>query len=121
MYKLTSLSSLSAAHYLRDYKGTCQRIHGHNWKIEITIESDRMNGLGMVMDFKEIKELTWQAVGRFDHQVFNDIAPFDKLNPTAENISKHFYQEIAKLLPEGIKLSNVKLWETEKYCIEYSE
>ena len=55
------------------------------------------------------------------YAIFYDIAPFDKLNPTAENISKHFYQEIAKLLPEGIKLANVKLWETEKYCIEYFE
>ena len=121
MYRLTSQTTLSAAHYLREYQGTCQRIHGHNWKIEITIESDQVDKLGMVMDFKDIKELTWQVVGRFDHQVFNDLAPFDKLNPTAENISKHFYKEIDKLLPDGIRLSCVKLWETDKYCIEYYE
>ena len=121
MYHLSIQTSISAAHYLRNYQGDCERLHGHNWKIEVVVASEQLGPADMVIDFKDLNELTWGVVGKFDHQVFNEVPPFDKLNPTAENLSRYFYQQINKLLPRGVKVAKIKLWETEKYCIEYSE
>jgi len=121
MYRLAIQTSISAAHYLKDYNGNCSLMHGHNWKIQVEVKSDQVDKVGMVIDFKDIKEITWKVAGKYDHQVFNQIPPFDTQNPTAENISKHFYEEITKLLPEGIKMDRIKLWETDNYSIEYFE
>ena len=121
LYHLSIQTSISAAHFLRNYRGACERMHGHNWKIETVVESDKLDEADMVIDFKDLHDFTWQVVGKFDHRVFNETQPFDKLNPTAENMSRYFYHEINKLLPRGIKVAKVKLWETNKYCIEYAE
>ncbi len=121
MYKLSIQTHISAAHRLKEYEGACARIHGHNWKIEITVGSEKLDTVGMVIDFKDLSDLTWQVVGKFDHQVINDVPPFDKMNPTAENLSRFIYRELAKALPRHVKMHSVRLWETEKYFIEYSE
>ncbi len=121
MYRLHIQTSISAAHFLKDYNGNCSVLHGHNWKIEVMVKSDRTDTVGMVIDFKDLKDLTWRVAGRFDHRVFNEVAPFDKQNPTAENISRHFYTEIGALLPSGVQMDRIKLWETENYAIEYFE
>lgn len=121
MYRLQIETSISAAHHLNDYKGNCALMHGHNWKIEVLVKSDQVDSVGMVIDFKALKEISWKVVGRYDHQVLNTITPFDKQNPTAENISKHFFKEIAKRLPKDVKMDRVRLWETDSYAIEYFE
>lgn len=121
MYKLSTMVSISSAHFLKHYDGDCARLHGHNWKVKVDVAAQTLNDSGMAVDFKELKKITWQAIGKYDHQVFNEVAPFDKLNPTAENIARHFYNEIAALLPDNIKMSKISLWETEKYLVEYSE
>ena len=119
MYRLSIETTISAAHHLKDYQGNCSMMHGHNWKIQVEVNSNKVDNVGMVIDFKDLKDITWQVVGKFDHQVFNNIPPFDKLNPTAEHLSKYFYHEIEKLLPENVKMDRIKLWETDKYSIEY--
>jgi 6-pyruvoyltetrahydropterin/6-carboxytetrahydropterin synthase len=121
MFNLSINASISAAHLLRDYEGPCSRLHGHNWHIRVEVLADKLDEKGIAMDFKDLNELTWQVIGKFDHNNFNDIAPFDKLNPTAENIVKYFYDELKKILPEGTRLNKICLWETEKYAVEYSE
>ncbi len=121
MYRLAIQTSISAAHHLNDYEGNCALMHGHNWKIQVEVKSDQVDRVGMVIDFKDLKEITWQVVGKYDHQVLNNVSPFDNQNPTAENISKHFYLEIAKLLPQGVQMDRIRLWETENYSIEYFE
>lgn len=121
MFNLSIDTSFSAAHLLRDYDGPCSRTHGHNWKIRVEVLADTLDEKGIAIDFKDLKNLTWQVIGKFDHSNFNDIAPFDTLNPTAENIVKYFFDELKKILPEGTRLNKIRLWETEKYAVEYSE
>jgi 6-pyruvoyltetrahydropterin/6-carboxytetrahydropterin synthase len=121
MYKLSIETMISASHFLRNYTGPCQRMHGHNWKIQVVVTGQKLDEAGMIIDFKELSDLTWKVVGRFDHQTFNEIPPFDKINPTAENMAKYFYHELGKILPDGVKMAAVRLWETDKYMLEYSE
>ena len=121
MYKLSIESNISAAHRLRDYNGPCARVHGHNWKIRVEVTANQLNEVGIAIDFSDLKKITWQVIGPFDHNDFNEIAPFDKLNPTAENIARFFYHEINKLLPEGISLALIEIWETDKYRVAYAE
>ena len=120
MYKLSVETSFSAAHFLNDYEGPCSRIHGHNWKIQVTVASGQLDNSGMVIDFKDLKDLAWQVAGRFDHQMINKVSPFDRINPTAENLSKYLYHEIGRLLPPHIKMDTIRLWETDNYLLEYS-
>lgn len=121
MYKLSIDTMISASHFLRDYSGPCQRMHGHNWKIQVIVTGDQLDKAGMIIDFKKLSDITWQVVGQFDHQTFNDVPPFDQINPTAENMAKYFYHEIGRILPQGIFMSAIRLWETDKYMLEYSE
>lgn len=121
VYKLSIETTISAAHLLREYEGPCSRLHGHNWQIRVEVSSNELNEHGIAIDFLDLKNLTWKVVGPFDHNNFNDIAPFDELNPTAENIVKFFYDEIGKLLPSNIMLISIRLWETEKYAVEYQK
>ncbi|MHB2147647.1 6-carboxytetrahydropterin synthase QueD [Calditrichota bacterium LG25] len=121
MYQLSIDLMFSASHHLRGYEGPCQRIHGHNWKVQVVVKSERVDSIGMVIDFKDLSDLAWQVVGKFDHQMVNDIEPFDQINPTAENLSRYFFTEIARLLPDGVEMQAIRLWETPRYMIEYSE
>ena len=121
VYTLSIETAISAAHLLRDYEGPCSRIHGHNWKIRVEVSANELDKHGIAIDFLDLKKITWQVVGPFDHNNFNKIPPFDKLNPTAENIVKYFYDEIEKLLPSDILMKSIRLWETEKYAVEYQK
>ncbi len=121
VYKLSIETTISAAHLLREYEGPCSRLHGHNWKIRVEVSSNELNEHGIAIDILDLKNLTWKVIGPFDHNNFNDIVPFDEINPTAENIVKFFYDEIGKLLPSNIMLISIRLWETEKYAVEYQK
>ncbi|NOX88703.1 MAG: 6-carboxytetrahydropterin synthase QueD [Calditrichaeota bacterium] len=121
MYKLAIETMISASHFLSDYRGPCQRIHGHNWKIQVEITGDQLNKTGMVIDFKDLSDLTWSVVGKYDHQSLNELPPFDRMNPTAENMARYFFKEIDKILPAGVKMRAIRLWETDKYMVEYTE
>jgi 6-pyruvoyltetrahydropterin/6-carboxytetrahydropterin synthase len=112
---------ISAAHVLRNYEGPCARLHGHNWNIKIDVMSGKLNETGFTIDFRDLDELLWKVVGPYDHNNFNDFAPFDKINPTAENIARYFFNEIKKLLPEMVELEKISIWETENYLVEYFE
>jgi 6-pyruvoyltetrahydropterin/6-carboxytetrahydropterin synthase len=116
------LLDFAAAHLLRDYEGVCNRLHGHNWKVEVQVTATKLDDVGMGMDFKIIKDATRELIGKLDHRNLNDIPPFDKINPTAENISAYLYQELSDVLnTDDIKVSTVTLWETDRACVTYSE
>ena len=121
MFFLSVELNISAAHYLRDFNGACQRLHGHNWKIRIEVKGEKLDNTGMAMDFKDLKELSESVIMPFDHQSLNDVPPFDKINPTAEHIAQYFYTKIAKELPQNISMSKISIWETEKYRLDYCE
>lgn len=119
MYRLSAELKISSAHQLRNYEGPCARVHGHNWKIKVEVSAKELDEIGMAIDFADLKKIAWQVIGKYDHNNFNELAPFDKINPTAENIARYFFNEIAGLLPDGIKLITVEIWETDKYKVAY--
>lgn len=116
MYELMVKLHFSAAHRVEDYPGNCERLHGHNWTVEIYVENDKLDNLGMVVDFRTIKKKTKSVISLIDHQYLNDIEPFNKINPTAENIAKWIYDQISKEL----KVSKVTVFESEDSSATYS-
>ncbi|MFA5627973.1 MAG: 6-carboxytetrahydropterin synthase QueD [Thiohalomonadaceae bacterium] len=122
MYTLKVLTDFSAAHSLRDYPGDCRRMHGHNWKVEVEVQADSLDKLGMVLDFKIIRQAARKVGDELDHQYINEIPPFDQLNPTAENIAAYFFRRLAEELNDTrARVHAVTLWETERACVRYTE
>lgn len=121
-YQLKVLTEFASAHTLRDYPGACSRMHGHNWKVETEVEAVALDDTGMGVDFKQMKVAANEVGDRLDHRYLNDIEPFDKVNPTAENIAAYMFREIsAKLNSETVTVKAVTLWETDRACVRYSE
>lgn len=121
-FTLQVVSDFSAAHSLREYPGDCQRMHGHNWKVEVEVTSTELDELGMVVDFKKIKQATKEATDRLDHQYLNELAPFDKINPTAENIAHTLFDEISSSINHTqAEVESVTVWETERASARYSK
>lgn len=121
MYELVVKKSFSAAHSLREYHGDCARMHGHNWQAEVYVTAEKLDDAGFAIDFNTLDKITAKIVSRFDHTYMNDIPPFDRINPTAENLARIIYNEIKKRIPENIFLQGVKLWETDSYSVTYRE
>jgi 6-pyruvoyltetrahydropterin/6-carboxytetrahydropterin synthase len=122
MFVLKIVTDFASAHSLRNYPGDCSRLHGHNWQVEVSVESEALNALGIAIDFREIKKQTKEVVKRVDHQYLNEISPFDELNPTAENIAKYFYQEVGALINnQDVRVCEVIIWETPRASVAYSE
>jgi len=122
MFVLKIVTDFASAHSLRDYPGDCSRLHGHNWQVEVMVSSQVLDESGIAIDFREIKKQTKAVVKRLDHQYLNEIQPFDVLNPTAENIAKYLFDEIAILTnDENVKVKEVLIWETPRSAVTYSE
>ena len=122
MFEITVESTFSSAHQLREYKGSCENLHGHNWRVMVSIGSEGLDSLGMVVDFRVLKREVEAVIERLDHKFINEVPPFDSINPTAENISKYIYEEISEsLASEGVKVFRVKVWESEKAAATYYE
>lgn len=121
-YTLKILTDFASAHTLRDYPGACARMHGHNWKVEVEVATSELDAMGMGVDFRVIKQAARDVAERLDHRYLNDLEPFTRLNPTAENIAAYFYQELsAQLSNDRIRVHAVTLWETERACVRYVE
>jgi 6-pyruvoyltetrahydropterin/6-carboxytetrahydropterin synthase len=119
MHRITVYDYFSSAHQLRGYKGKCEELHGHNWKVEIQIESEDLDNLGMLMDFKDVKKLLKEMVDELDHKMLNDLEPFKKVNPSSENVAKYIYETLSQRLPEGIDLVQTSVWESENSKTTY--
>ncbi len=117
MYTIRVKDEFSGAHNLRGYKGKCEKLHGHNWKVEVEIAKNKLNNQGMVLDFKKMKKLLSKVLEKLDHKYLNDLPYFKKYNPTSENIVKYIYNALSKDL-EG--LSKITVWETESSCASYT-
>ena len=122
-YTLKVVSDFAAAHQLRDYQGQCRRLHGHNWKVEVEVTATALDQAGMGIDFKAIKRATKGITERLDHYNLNEIEPFDRINPTAENIAAYLFAGLAEEIndPPRVRVSAVTIWETERACARYSE
>lgn len=121
-YTLRVVTEFAAAHTLRDYPGSCGRLHGHNWKLEVEIVARALDEIGMGVDFREIKKTAREVTDALDHRYLNEIAPFDEVNPTAENLAAYCYREIgARLEQPAISVHAVTIWENDRACVRYTE
>ena len=120
MFELTVKAEFSAAHRLREYEGACERLHGHNYKVDVTLAGERLGPSGMLVDFKEVKAALAEIVGAFDHLFLNDVAPFTEINPSAENLAKHVCDELSARTPDGVAVKSVTVWESDRCGATYS-
>lgn len=124
MFEISVEETFAAAHALRGYRGKCEKVHGHNYTVEVTIQGEQLDSLGLLVDFVVLKRLLHGAVERLDHQFLNDVPPFDADNPSAENMAKYFYDEMSKELAAGgfevpIRVAQVRIWETDTSTATY--
>jgi 6-pyruvoyltetrahydropterin/6-carboxytetrahydropterin synthase len=125
MYEVTVEDSFAAGHYLRNYKGKCENPHGHNYKVRITLRGPELDKAGLLLDFKDLKEVMKHVIDRLDHQMLNEIEPFRVLNPSAENLAKYFYDQasarLTSLTSGRVAVREVTIWETDSTTARYSE
>jgi 6-pyruvoyltetrahydropterin/6-carboxytetrahydropterin synthase len=114
VYEVTIETGFSGAHVLRGYKGKCGRLHGHNWKVQVTVAAERLDDVGMGLDFSRLKEETRAVLAQVDHSHLNEVFPFTELNPTAENIAKWVWEMLGKRLDStALEVTKVTVWESE--------
>ena len=125
MYEVTAEESFAAGHYLRNYKGKCENPHGHNYKVRVTLRGRELDRAGLLLDFRDLKEIMKQIIERLDHQMLNDVEPFTELNPSAENLARYFYDHanssLQALTAGRVAVQEVTIWETESTTARYSE
>jgi len=122
MFYITVEDKFSSAHQLRGYKGKCENLHGHNWAIKVTVMGDTLDETGMLLDFGILKKHLKEVLDYLDHKFINEIPPFDKINPSAENISFFIFEKISeRILKENPKLliERIDVWENDKSCATY--
>jgi 6-pyruvoyltetrahydropterin/6-carboxytetrahydropterin synthase len=118
VYKLQVEADFSSAHNLRGYKGKCEELHGHNWKVELTVGSKDLDKTGMVLDFKFLKASLNKILDKLDHKYLNEIDYFKEVNPTSENIAKYIYDSLKSEVPV---LISITVWESDKARATYYE
>ncbi|HUO29088.1 MAG TPA: 6-carboxytetrahydropterin synthase QueD [Bryobacteraceae bacterium] len=120
MFEVSVEDTFAAAHALRNYRGKCENLHGHNYRVQAMFSGPELDSAGLLVDFVVVKKLMQAVVDRLDHQYLNELAPFDVLNPSAENIAKYFYDQISGGLAGGsVTLGHVRVWETDTSCATY--
>jgi 6-pyruvoyltetrahydropterin/6-carboxytetrahydropterin synthase len=113
VYEIYVKTHFSAAHRLDGYDGDCARVHGHNWLVEVYVKCSRLDGVGLGIDFRDIKQALKQVLSQLDHCNLNKVQPFTSVNPTSENIAKYLYREMAKKLDgDSVRVSKIKVSET---------
>jgi 6-pyruvoyltetrahydropterin/6-carboxytetrahydropterin synthase len=119
MYELTVRSHFDAAHALAGYPGECRALHGHTWDVEATVAGETLDEIGIVYDFKHFKEDLERALAPLDHGYLNEVAPFNKLNPTAENLARVISESLQAGLPDRVRLVEVAVWESPVARVVY--
>ncbi len=122
MFQVSVDESFSAGHALRGYKGKCENPHGHNYKVRVTLQGTKLDSAGLLYDFTHLKQILHSVIGSLDHQYLNDLAPFQAINPSAENIAKHLYDQASKQIeedPRGARIASITVWETDLTAATY--
>lgn len=120
MFEVSVEYTFAAGHALRGYKGKCENVHGHNYKVQLIVGGEQLDATGLLVDFVEVRKAIKERVERLDHRFLNDLAPFDKLNPSAENIAKYFCDDLApQIRGWGLEINAVTVWETDTTSATY--
>ena len=121
MYEVMIKREFASAHNLRNYKGSCETLHGHNWKVDIIVETDRLDEIGLALDFNLLKEKTNEIIDGLDHIYLNEHEAFKEKNPSSENIAKYIFDGLKFTLDDGVKVKKVTIWETDDAAASYRE
>ena len=133
MFQVWVEESFAAGHALRGYRGKCENVHGHNYKVRVTLEGEALNSIGLLCDFKELKDAIHTIIRKLDHQFLNEVAPFTELNLSAENLARYFHEEVRHLLLQQTasthgngnppsapcRVQQVTVWETDNTTATY--
>jgi len=121
MYEIIVEDHFDSAHFLRGYKGKCENTHGHRYTVRVRLKTERLNEIGLAYDFNNLKRNLAEILTKYDHCSLNQIPPFDRINPSVENVATTIYHELkAKLYHEPISISAVEAWETPEQGVIYT-
>jgi len=121
MYYLTVTEHFSAAHQLRGYKGSCEALHGHNWKVDVEVYGRKVDGIGLLLDFKDLKTIVLSVLDQLDHTFLNDLEMFTDTNPSSELLAQHIYRSVADKVPAQVAVGSVTVWESDNARARYCE
>jgi 6-pyruvoyltetrahydropterin/6-carboxytetrahydropterin synthase len=120
MYELKIISQFAAAHQLREFKGGCEKLHGHNWKVEVYVRGEELGENGLLIDFREVKDATRSVLEELDHEFLNELETFKPLNPSSENIARHIFESLSRRLnSQKRQISKVTAWESDTASASY--
>ncbi|HKK02021.1 MAG TPA: 6-carboxytetrahydropterin synthase QueD [Desulfuromonadales bacterium] len=121
MYRLTIHTHFAAAHNLRHYQGDCENLHGHNWKVEVTVAAQELDQAGLGTDFKILKRQTKEILELLDHKYLNELQPFHELSPSSENIARFLFEQLGtRLNTTNVTVEKITVWESDYACASYS-
>ena len=121
MFEVSVEHTFAAGHALRNYKGKCENVHGHNYRVQVVIRGEELDETGMLADFVELKRLLREISEPLDHVFLNDIDPFRSENPSAENIARYIYEKMRGSLKQSnpVEVAEVKVWESDIQSATY--
>ena len=120
IYEVKIITDFAAAHNLRNFRGKCENLHGHNWKVEVVVRGRELDKSGVLIDFREVKEATREALKELDHHYLNDLPFFQEHNPSSENIARYLFEILAERLDDGNRwLYRVSAWESADACATF--
>ncbi|NQT71443.1 MAG: 6-carboxytetrahydropterin synthase QueD [Chloroflexi bacterium] len=120
MYRVSVRQHFDAAHYLNNYQGKCEQLHGHRFEVVVALETQELDDVGLAFDFSVLKGQLKEILERFDHVCLNDISPFDQINPSSENIAATVYQELLPRFEGGpVSIYCIEVWESPESCATY--
>jgi 6-pyruvoyltetrahydropterin/6-carboxytetrahydropterin synthase len=122
MYEIKVITHFAAAHQLRNFKGKCEQLHGHNWKVEATLRGEVLTDEGLLIDFQGVRDATNNILEELDHSFLNELPAFKDQNPSSENIAAYIFKELSKRLNDNkVRVSSVTAWESDTACASYGE
>lgn len=122
MYQISVREHFDAAHFLREYGGKCENLHGHRFQVVVYLKATKLNEIGIAYDFVELKKHLREILKSYDHVCLNDMPPFDRINPSSENIARTLWGELQRRLKGApVSLALVEVWESPESCASYSK
>src|SRR3990172_3834320 len=120
MYELSVEVGFAAAHQLRGYKGKCENMHGHNWRVQVNVAAERLNEIDIAIDFHDLKRMAQEVVSPLDHAFLNEIFPFTEKNPSSENVAKWIFDSLRKKInSDNLRVATVTVWESDNASASY--
>ena len=120
MYEIAVEQDFEAAHYLRGYRGKCEKMHGHHFRVVDRLRARKLDEIGIAYDFTVLREKLGRILALFDHTCLNEVAPFDSINPTSENIASTVFGELQRALKgDGVTVTSIQVWESPRSSVTY--